>query len=293
MPYMPFRVLFASGLALLLGAEALHAQMPRERANPGGPIEEVFWAPNVVLGASVYQLPQSNLNLTIMHAFGIATNGVEDLFGLDGAANIRFGADYGVTDRLSIGVGRSRFDKLYDVRAKAKLLRQTKDGAVPVEVALKGDVGITTVENGFDLADRLNYFGALLLARKVSERISVQVTPMVSHFNTVFIERRGERVVEEENTHLAVGLAGRLVLSRRLALQAEYLPVFGARSDDTADAFSLGLDIETGGHVFQLFFTTSQWLTEQHVVARNADRFFAGDFRFGFNVNRVFRLGGE
>lgn len=285
--------LFASVLVLALGAEALYAQMPRERAEPGGPVEEVFWAPNVVLGASVYQLPQGNLNATIMHAFGIATNGVADLFGLDGAANIRFGADYGVTDRLSIGVGRSRFDKLYDLRAKAKLLRQTKDDAVPVEVALKGDVGITTVENGFAPIDRLNYFGAVLIARKISERISVQVTPMVSHFNTVRIERRGERILEEENDHFAVGLAGRFVLSRRLALQAEYLPVFGPRSDDTVDAFSLGLDIETGGHVFQLFFTTTQWLTEQHVIARNTDRFFAGDFRFGFNVNRVFAIGGE
>ena len=272
----------------LLGAGELHAQMPRERVSAGGPVEEIFWAPSVVLSESVYNLPQGNLNVTIVHAFGIATNGIEDLFGLDGAANIRFGADYGVTDRLSVGVGRSRFDKLYDVRAKATLLRQTKDDAMPVEVALKGDVGIMTVENGFDIADRLNYFSALMVARKFSDRFSVQVTPMYSHFNTVFIERSGGRVLEEENDHFAVGLAGHVVLSRRLALQVEYLPVFGARSDGTTDAFSLGLNIETGGHVFQLFFTTSQWLTEQHAIARNSD-----EFRFGFNVNRVFRLGGE
>lgn len=280
-------------LAFLLGTADLHAQMERERANVERPVEEIFWAPNVILSSSVYQLPQGNLNTTILHAFGIATNGVQDLFGLDGAANIRFGVDYGVHDRLSVGIGRTRFDKLYDARFKAKLLRQMEDDSMPVDVALKGDVGITTVENGFDFADRLNYFGALMVARKFSEQISVQVTPMYSHFNTVFIERSGDRILEEENDHFAVGLAGRFVLNRRLALQVEYLPVFGARSDGTADAFSLGLDIETGGHVFQLFFTSSQWFTEQHVIARNDDRFFDGDFRFGFNVNRVFRLGGE
>ena len=287
------RTIGTLSILLFLGAAPLHAQMPRERVDPGGPVEEIFWAPNVVLGSSVYTMPQGNLNVTIMHAFGIVTNGPEDLFGLDGAANIRFGADYGLHDRLSIGVGRSRFDKLYDFRFKAKLLRQMKDDTPPVDVALKGDVGIMTVENGFDIADRLNYFASLMIARKFGERISLQVTPMVSHFNTVFIERSGGRILEEENTHFALGLAGRFVLSRRLAVQVEYLPVLGARSDGTTNALSVGLDIETGGHVFQLFFTTSQWLTEQHVIARNTEAFFEGDFRFGFNVNRVFRLGGE
>lgn len=293
MSFLLVRTLCAIALLGFGYAEVARAQMPRERVDPGGPVEEVFWAPNVVLGSSVYMLPQSNLNVTIMHAFGIATNGVEDLFGLDGAANIRFGVDYGLHDRLSIGVGRSRFDKLYDFRFKAKLLRQMRDNSMPVEVALKGDAGIMTVENGFAFTDRLSYFASLLIARKMSERISLQVTPMVSHFNTVYIERSNGRILEEENDHIALGLAGRFVLSRRLALQVEYMPVLGARSDGTTDALSLGLDIETGGHVFQLFFTTSQWLTEQHAIARNAVAFFDGDFRFGFNVNRVFRLGGE
>lgn len=266
--------------------------MPRERADPGGPVDEVFWAPSVILTSSVTNLPGGNLNVTIMHAFGIATDGVETLFGLDGAANIRFGVDYGVFDRLSVGIGRSRFDKLYDARFKANLLRQTKDGRIPVEVALKGSVGIMTLRNGFDFADRLNYFASLLVARKVTDRLSVQVAPMFSHFNTVFIERgAGGEVVEERNDHIALGLAGRYVLSPRFALLAEYLPVLGARSDGTTDVISLSLDIETGGHVFQLFFTSSSWLTEQHALARNADDFLAGDFRFGFNVNRVFSLG--
>lgn len=285
------RTLTVPALVLCLSAGAL-AQMPRERADPGGPVDEVFWAPSVILTRSVTNLPAGNLNVTIMHAFGIATDGVETLFGLDGAANIRFGVDYGVFDRLSVGIGRSRFDKLYDARFKANLLRQTKDNRIPVEVALAGNAGITTLRNGFDLADRLSYFASLLVARKVTDRLSVQVAPMVSHFNTVFIERdANDEVVEEKNDHVALGLAGRYVLSRRLAVLAEYLPVLGSRSDGTRDAFSVGLDLETGGHVFQLFFTSSPWLTEQHALARNADEFFAGDVRFGFNVNRVFSLG--
>jgi hypothetical protein len=213
------------------------------------------------------------------------------LFGLDDAANIRFGVDYGVLDRLSVGLGRSRFDKLYDARFKAGVLRQTKDDSMPLDVALKGNVGIMTLENGFAVADRLNYFASLLVARKASERLSVQITPMFSHFNTVLIERGADgEILEDENNHFALGLAARFVMSRRLALLVEYLPVIGARSDGTTDALSVGLNIETGGHVFQLFFTTSQWFTDQHVIARNEENFLDGDFRFGFNVNRVFAI---
>ncbi|NBC16161.1 MAG: hypothetical protein GVY18_02465 [Bacteroidetes bacterium] len=288
------RSLLVIALLVLGGlARPAQAQMPRERANPGGPVEDTFWAPTLIMTSSVMHLPQQNLNFTIMHSFGIATDGVETLFGLDGSANIRFGLDYGVTDWLSLGIGRSRFDKLYDGRVKARLLQQRKDNRIPVTLSLKGDVGIVTTENGFDVQDRLNYLGAVLIARKFNDRLSLQVTPMFSHFNTVFISRDldGE-IITEENDHLAVGLGGRYAFNDRWAILAEYIPVFGDRTDGTENAVAVGVNIETGGHVFQLFLTTSQWMTEQHTIARNTDDFFAGDFRFGFNVNRVFRLGG-
>jgi hypothetical protein len=268
------------------------AQMERKLANPGGPVDEVFWAPTIIATSSVTNLPARNLNFSIYHAFGTVDGGVETLWGLDDAANIRFGIDYGIIDRLSVGVGRSRFDKLWDFRFKANVLRQTKDGRIPIEVAVKGDVGINTTENpDFEFIDRLNYFSALMLARKFSDQISVQVTPMYSHFNTVLIEDDGDGgIIEEQNGHLAIGVAGRYAFSNRFALLIEYLPVIGDRTTGTTDAFSVGIDIETGGHVFQLFLTTTQWTTEQHTIARNQNEFFKGDFRLGFNVNRAFRL---
>lgn len=281
---------------LLIGAcflfvEFAEAQLPRRRAQTNGPVDEVFWAPSIIHMSSVTNVPEGNLNFTIMHVFGIATNGIEDLYGLDGAANIRFGLDYGLSDRLSIGFGRARFDKIYDVRFKANLLRQTTSDSMPIELAVKGDVGITTLENGFDFADRLSYFSSVLIARKFSDQFSLQISPMFSHLNTVFIERGiNDQIIEEENDHFAIGLGARYVLNDRWALTLEYVPVIGERSDNTLDAVSVGFDIETGGHVFQLFFTTSQWLTEQHMMARNVDDFFKGDFRFGFNVHRVFYL---
>ncbi|GMQ83233.1 MAG: DUF5777 family beta-barrel protein [Rhodothermia bacterium] len=276
---------------LICAASSVAAQIPRERANPGGPVDEVFWAPNIITMGSVANLPKGNVNLTIMHVFGIATDGIKDLFGLDDLANIRIGLDYGLSDRVSIGFARSRFDKLFDFRFKGNFLRQTKDGRVPLELAIKGDMGIRTDENGFDLQDRPNYLGAVLLARKFSDTVSLQLTPMFSHFNTVFIESVGSsEIIEEENDHFALGIGGRVVMGTRVAILFEYISVIGSRSDGTRDEMGVALNVETGGHVFQLFLKTSQWLTEQHAIARNRDQFLKGDFRFGFNVNRVFSL---
>ncbi len=284
------RASWISALLISMSASTL-AQIPRERANPGGPVDEVFWAPNIITMASVTNLPKGNLNLTIMHVFGIATDGVKDLFGLDDPANIRIGLDYGITDRFSIGFARSRFEKLFDFRFKASLIRQTKDDRIPFELSVKGDMGIRTDEIGFDLQDRPSYLGAILLARKFSGSVSLQLMPMFSHFNTVFIETDADgKIIEEENDHFALGIGGRVVVGPQFSVLFEYIPVIGARSDGTRDEMGIALNIETGGHVFQLFFKTSPWLTEQHAISRNRDRFLDGEFRFGFNVNRVFSL---
>ncbi|MBO6574480.1 MAG: hypothetical protein JJ896_03615 [Rhodothermales bacterium] len=284
------RAAVLSLLAVLTATDAI-AQMSRERADPNRPVKELFWAPTLIGLQSVTPLGSGNLNYSIKHSFGLVSSGVENLWGLDGAANIRFGLDYGLTDRITLGMGRSRYDKVYDFRVKANLLRQTVSGSSPVELAVMGDVGITTLENGFSFQDRLSYAGMVMLARRLSDKVSVQVSPMVSHLNTVYIERdaQGQRVVEE-NTHLGLGLAASWELNEQVALIVEYMPVLGERSDGTTDAFSIGLDLETGGHVFQLFFSSSDWLIEQHMLARNDDDFFSGDFRWGFNINRVFAL---
>jgi len=265
------------------------AQLERVRARPGGPVDEVFWAPSVVVMPSVANVGAGDLHFTIQHSFGRLSDGASELWGLDGAANIRFGLDYGLTNRLSVGAGRSRFDKVYDFRAKWNVLRQTKDDRVPLEVALAANVGITTLENGFSFDERLSYTSSLLLARRVSNTLSFQVAPTISHFNVVFreLDRFGD-VVEEENTHVALALAARYVVHAQVSLAVEYIPVLGSRSDGTTNMLSAAVNIETGGHVFQLFFTSSRWITPQHAIARNDDAFFDGDIRFGFNVNRVF-----
>lgn len=273
------------GFGLLFGSpSSAWAQMERERAQETRRVTDVFWAQNIVEMSTVRPLPAGNLNVTIMHTFGLVSDGYQQFFGLDTQANIRLGIDYGVTDWLSLGIGRTRTDKVVDGRAKLHLLHQTQSGSTPVDVALKGDVGITTQQNGFDFSERLSFLSSVLIARSFGGHASLQLTPMIAHFNTV-------PQASDPNTVFALGIGGQLPLSRRFALTAEFIPVFGDRIGGTTNASSIGLDIQTGGHVFQLFFTTSFWPLEQYTVARNQDQMLDGDFRFGFNVNRVFGVG--
>ena len=276
-------------------APTAEAQLERQRANPRGPVEDIFWAPSLVGTSTVTILPAGSLDFTIMHSFGLLRGGVSELFGLDGAANIRFGLDYSVHDRISVGIGRSRFDKLFDGRVKATVLRQSRDGRVPVEIGVQVGAGVTTTESAagvsLEAIDRLSYMSSVLIARRFSRRFALQVAPLLAHMNTVFVDNdtNNTRVIEE-NTHLAVAAIGSLELMSWLAVVAEFVPVVGRRSDGTNDVLSVGVEFDTGGHVFQVFLTTTQWFTPQHLVAKTQDDFLDGDFRLGFNVHRVFSL---
>lgn len=262
-----------------------NAQMERERAQTGGVVEEMFWAPNLVGMGTVENVGAGNLNVTIMHNFGIATDEpLQNFFGIDLGPNVRLGIDYGLTDNWSIGLGRTTFEKVVDLRTKIAVLRQQQDGSIPFSIAVKGDAALITLENNRPIKDDLSYLLSLPVARKFGEVLSLQLAPMYAHFNTVNEE------AGQQNNLFALGTGIELQLSRRFALMGEYYPVIGDRNPETSNAFALGLNIETGGHVFQLYFASSQWHTEQHIIALNEEEFWAGDFRFGFNVNRVFSL---
>jgi hypothetical protein len=277
-PLLTFCIIF-----LLLLCGMAEAQLTRQRAVPDGPVDNVFWSGTNVGISTVRNLSGTNLNSTVMHTFGLMNGGIERFFGMDDGANTRLGIDYGISDRLSVGIGRMTFNKIVDVRGKVNLLRQTSTGSVPLELAVKVSAAANTTpgtELGFN--DRLVYFGSLMIARKFNG-FSLQITPMLAHFNRV----------AAGNPHQLAGL-GMLLnvnLSERLSLSSEYLPVLGDRNTGTRDAMGLALNIDTGGHVFQLFLTTSQWHGEPFIMANNRDRFFDGDFRFGFNINRVFGTG--
>jgi hypothetical protein len=225
----------------------------------------------------------------ISHRFGFLNGGFYELFGLDNAT-MRLGGDFGLTPRLTIGAGRSTYEKTYDGFVKYKFLRQSSGKRnMPVTAALLATTAIKTVrwpnpdrENYF--SHRLNYSFQLIVGRKFSDRFSIQLSPTLVHRNLV-------RTSEEKNDVLALAVAGRFKLSKRIALNAEYIYVL---PDQLAPGFrpslSLGFDIETGGHVFQLHFTNSTAMIEHGFITETIGDWGKGGVHFGFNVSRVFTL---
>jgi hypothetical protein len=257
-------------------------QLQRERVQEDALVEDVFWAPQNVGLSTVQNLSAKSINTTIVHTFGLVRGGVDRFFGMDDGANTRIGVDYGFTDRFSAGLGRMTFNKIVDIRGKYNILRQTESGSTPFELAVKASAGINTTSGaGLEFSERLSYYSAVMLARKFN-RLSLQASPVFAHFNRVI----------GDNPHqlFGLGLLFNYELNDRFALSGEYLPIIGKRNQFSEDAAAIALNIYTGGHVFQLFFTSSQWHNEQFIMANNRDSFWDGDLRFGFNIHRVFGL---
>ncbi len=229
------------------------------------------------------------LNFIIMHRFGKLNDGAYNFFGLDNAT-IRLGLDYGVTDRFSVGIGRSSYLKTFDAYGKYKLLRQT-DGSNKMPVTASLLIGIANYTQKFSDKSYLNakyrsaYFTQLLLAKKFSNSISLQLVPTWLHYNLV-------PTVRDKNDVFALGIGGRVKITKRMSINAEYnfVPDNQLVSADRHNSLSLGLDIETGGHVFQLIFTNSQAMTEPQYIGQTTGRWSKGDIFFGFNVSRIFNI---
>ena len=229
------------------------------------------------------------LDMKISHRFNSIEKGAYDLFGLDGAT-IRLGLDFGITDRLMLGFGRSTLEKTYDGFVKYKLLRQST-GAKTMPVTLIYLVGTSINTLKWEFPERKNYFTSrlsyvhqIILGRKYSADFTLQVMPTLVHRNLV-----ADTIVK--NDVWSVGVAGRQKLNKRLALNAEYHFVLPDQiGESMRNSFSLGIDIETGGHVFQLHFTNSRSMVEKAFITETSSRWLDGHTYFGFNVSRVFTV---
>ncbi|HXD77421.1 MAG TPA: DUF5777 family beta-barrel protein [Puia sp.] len=247
-----------------------------------------FKAEHIVNLQTVEQPANGNLNFVIQHRFGTLNSGSYNFFGLDNAT-LRLGLDYGITDDLTVGVGRSSYLKTYDGYLKLKLLKQTEGPQMPVSVSLIGTVTDftqhVTGEVFLSTDDRVAYSGELLIARKFGRRLSLQVSPTFLHYNFV-------PTPLDKNNILAVGLGGRMKITNRMSIDAEYdvVPANQIVSYTVHNSFSLGWDIETGGHVFQLVFTNSQSMVPTQFLAQTTGTWGKGDIYFGFNISRNFNL---
>jgi opacity protein-like surface antigen len=250
-----------------------------------------FKSTRVLNGHSIERMQEGQLDVRISHRFGTLNSGGYNFFGLD-QSNIHLGLEYGITNWLMIGVGRSEFEKTFDGFAKFSILRQSTGAKeMPVSVSVVTSIALKTQKwpdqtrtNYF--TSRLAYVGQVLVARKISQGLSVQLTPAYLHRNLVATEL-------DPNDIFAMGAGARLKLTKRISLNGEYYYIANPKKNFSTQIYnplSLGFDIETGGHVFQLFFTNSLGMTEKQFLGATTGSWKKGDIHFGFNISRVFTL---
>lgn len=253
-----------------------------------------FKTTRVINGHSLENTAHGVLDFKISHRFGVLNTGVGNFFGLD-EASMRMGFDYGLTDRLMVGVGRSGYQKTVDGLVKYKILRQCDSGCdMPITLAVVATSSITTLKQAdlpwYDptradyFTHRLAHTFQVIIGRKFSERLTFQLNPGVVHRNLV-----GH--AGEANDVIHISGAGRIKLTKRVALNAEYFYVLPNQIDSRYhNSFSVGFDIETGGHVFQLHFTNSTGMFERAFITETTGTWNNGDIRYGFNISRVFSV---
>lgn len=248
-----------------------------------------FKATRIINGHSIENVGKGVLDFRIIHRFGALNQGLKNFFGLDNA-NTKLSFDYGATNWLMVGIARGTFEKEYDGYVKAKILRQTTDNRMPLSLSYMGGMYIKSIDvtvpagTEYFFSNRMAYCNQLLIARKFNNWLSLQLTPTHLHYNLV-------PTTAEPNDVLAVGLGGRIKLNHRLAITGEYYyTIPDNKLNGYQNALSVGLDIETGGHVFQLVFSNAITMTERAFIGQTTGRWDKGDIHFGFNISRVFTI---
>lgn len=250
---------------------------------------KTFNGTRIINGQSVETKGKGELEFIFSHRFGRLNSGSYNFWGLDDAF-VRLGLEYGIMDRLGVGIGRSSTDKTLDGYLRYKVFRQSSGLVqIPVTVTAIGTGYIKTSPRAKDnpqinFADRLAYSLGLHVARRFNSKLSLQLSPVYVHRNTV-------DKLFENNDDIAIGIGGRYKFTRSMALSGEYYYHANQKSiSPYSDGVGFGLDIETGGHVFQLIVTNSLGMFDRSLVSETDGDFFKGDIHFGFNITRNFQL---
>lgn len=259
-----------------------------EGVNRSEPVINTFYSTRLVNSHTVEITGKGSMDLRISHRFSPLNMGFYDMFGLD-YASMRMGFDFGLSKNLMVGIGRSTFNKEYDGFIKYRLMHQKNgSGRAPLSITWVGSLAYKNIDMDPALkvmgSDRTFFSTQLLIARKLNEHTSLQVSPTYTHYNRLLFLSGGSTDM------FAIGFLARQKVSKRISINAEYF-LQTSRFDGTHDPLSVGIDINTGGHVFQLHFTNSTGMNEHSFIHETTGSWDNGDIRWGFNISRIFNIG--
>jgi len=239
----------------------------------------------VVNFESTKLVADKDFTFIVSHRFGSIENGIDTFFGLDEAVT-RLNFVYGISEGINIGVSRSSFLKIFDISTKYRLLRQVKNG-FPFTIVGYNSIIINTALKKDDLPllefkHRLGYTVQFLVSRKINTDFSVELAPTFFHDNYVVVN-------EQSNSQFALGLGGRYKLTNRWSINADYgLHLNRASNSPFKNPLSIGFDLETGGHVFQMHFSNAQAMNTNGFLGQGTGDWSDGNIYFGFNLSRTF-----
>jgi hypothetical protein len=228
---------------------------------------------------------KKELTFVVSHRFGSLENGLDNFFGLDDAVT-RLNFVYGLTDAINVSVSRSSFQKIYEGALKYRLTRQQNNG-FPFTMVGYNSIYINTALDKANLPKlefkhRVGYTAQLLIARKVSKKLTLELAPTFFHDNFVTIN-------EQDNSQFALGMGGRYKLGKRWSVNADYgWHLNRASNSPFKNPLSIGFDLETGGHVFQMHLSNSQAMNANGFLGQATGDWGDGDIYFGFNLSRNF-----
>lgn len=281
-----FSIIFLSNN---LFSQTLDDILEQEAPSNSTVVSGTFNGTRIMNGQSIETRQKGVLEFLIQHRFGRINSGGYELYGLD-QSNIRFGLEYAITDDLAIALGRSSFEKTFDGYVKYRLIKQkTGVKSVPLSVTLLASGAEKTLKDYLpaekpSFGDRFAFTGQALIARKFNPDFSLQITPTFIHYNTV------PDPIDSADI-FAIGFGTKVKISKHISVNGEYYySINPFESINTKNSIAFGLDIETGGHVFQLIFTNSRAMIEKSFIAETTGDFFKGDIHFGFNISRDFYL---
>ncbi len=280
---------------------------------PSKPVYATFKTTKIVNAQNIETVKKRNVDFRVTHRFGNLYNSssanalneaAHNAFGLDNATDIRMSFDYGITDKLAIGIGRSKFREMNDASVKWRFLTQRENNSIPVSVCAYGSLGYTsmstdnlyagTIRPKTNEAHRIQYASQLLIARKFNSWLSLQLMPTYVHRNFIKQQLNISNGKEDTNDLFSLGIGGRIKLSKRFALVADYFYNFSEFQNNNPSGYynplGIGVEIETGGHVFHINYTNGAAILESSLLTSTQDSWTKGQIKLGFNISRWFSI---